>query len=62
MTNNMSVLAPYISIVGIIVVVILAFVILRFFWRHILKYLVQGCLAIVGILVLLAVLHYFRVF
>jgi hypothetical protein len=44
-------------------VVIVAFVIIRFFWQHILKYIVHGCLGIVGILVLLALLHYiFKIF
>jgi hypothetical protein len=57
---------PYNQIVwGILVIVgvILAFVVIRFFWKHILKYLFQGCLVIVGILGLLAVLHYyFKIF
>jgi hypothetical protein len=42
---------------------IVAVVLIRFFWKHILKYLLQGCLVIVGILALLALLHYyFKVF
>ena len=57
---------PYNQIVwGILVIVgiILAFVVIRFFWKHILKYLFQGCLVIVGIFGLLAVLHYyFKIF
>ena len=56
---------PYNQIVwGVVIVigVILAAVIIRFFWKHILKYLLQGCLVVVVILALLAVLHYFRVF
>jgi hypothetical protein len=59
----MTQLAPYIWIVGAVLVVIVAFVIIRFFWHHILKFVVQGCLAVVGILALVAVLHFiFRVF
>ena len=42
--------------------VIVAFVIIRFFWKHILKYLFQGCLVILVIIALLALLHYFKVF
>jgi hypothetical protein len=43
--------------------VILAFVIIRFFWKHILKYLFHGCLVIVVIIALLALLHfYFKIF
>ena len=53
---------PYNQIVwGILIIlgVILAIVVIRFFWKHILKYLFQGCLIVVGILGLLAVLHYY---
>ena len=46
-----------------ILAIIVVFVVFRFFWRHLLKYLFQGCLVIVGIVALLAVLHYyFKVF
>jgi hypothetical protein len=62
MNINFSGLTPYLWIVGAILVVIVAFVIIRFFWHHILRYLVQGCLVIVGIIILLAVLRYFKVF
>lgn len=56
---------PYNQIVWWILIglgVILAVVIIRFFWRHILKYLFQGCLVILAIIALLALLHYFKVF
>jgi hypothetical protein len=60
---NISQLGPYFWIVAIVVAVIVAFVVIRFFWRHILKYLVHGCLGIVGILILLALLRYiFKIF
>jgi hypothetical protein len=59
MNIDMSQLAPYIWIMAAVLVVIVAFVVIRFFWQHILKYLLQGCLVIVGILALLAVLHYY---
>ena len=48
-------------IVILIALVILAAVI-RFFWKHILKYLLQGCAVILVIIALLALLHYFKVF
>jgi hypothetical protein len=41
---------------------ILAVILIRFFWKHLLKYLFQGCLFILAILALLALLHYFKVF
>ena len=62
MNINMTQLAPYIWIVGAVLVVIVAFVIIRFFWHHILKFVVQGCLVVVGILILVAVLHFLKVF
>jgi|GEM_PF-1003454 len=57
---------PYNQIVWWVAIgvgVILAFVIIRFFWKHILKYLFHGCLVIVVVIALLALLHfYFKVF
>ncbi|MCX6034019.1 MAG: hypothetical protein NTV38_03440 [Chloroflexi bacterium] len=56
---------PYNQIVWWVLIglgVIVAFVIIRFFWKHILKYLFQGCLVILVIIALLALLHYFKVF
>lgn len=46
------------AVVGVIVV----FVVIRFFWKHLLKYLFQGCLVILVIIALLALLRYFKVF
>lgn len=56
---------PYNQIVWwvlIILGIIVAFVVIRFFWKHILKYLFQGCLVILVIIALLALLRYFKVF
>ena len=56
---------PYNQIVWWILIglgVVVAVVVIRFFWRHILKYLFQGCLVILAIIALLALLHYFKVF
>jgi hypothetical protein len=62
MNIDFSQLAPYIWLVAAVLVIAVAFVLIRFFWQHILKYVLQGCLVIVGIIVLLAVLHYFKLF
>lgn len=63
MNIDMAQLTPYLWILAVILAIVLAFVIIRFFWQHILKYIVHGCLGIVGILVLLALLHYiFKIF
>ena len=56
---------PYNQIVwGVVIIVgvIVAFVVIRFFWQHIVKFLLQGCLVILAIIALLALLHYFKVF
>jgi hypothetical protein len=62
MTVNVSQLAPFIWILAAILVGILAIVVIRFFWRHILKFLIQAGLVVVVIIALLALLHYFKVF
>jgi hypothetical protein len=62
MSVNLSAISPYLWIVGVTLVAIVAFVIIRFFWHHVLRYLVQGCLVIVGLILLLAVLHFFKIF
>lgn len=57
-TSNPIVLWGLIALAAIVV-----FVVIRFFWRHILKYLFHGCFVILLIIALLAVLHfYFKVF
>jgi hypothetical protein len=62
MNFNFSWLTPYLWIVGAVLLIIVAFVIIRFFWQHLLKYIVQGCLAIVGIIILVAILKFLKVF
>jgi len=61
MNINLSQLAPYIWYLAAFLVVVVILVAIRFFWQHILKYLFHGCLAVVGIILLLAILHYFKV-
>ena len=46
------------AIAGVVVV----FVVIRIFWKHILRYLFRGCLVILGVIALLALLRYFKVF
>ena len=62
MNIDMSQLTPYIWFLAALLAVIVVFAVIRFFWKHVLKYILQGCLAIVGVIILLAVLHYFKVF
>ncbi len=55
---------PYNQIVWwvlIVIGVIVAVVVIRFFWQHILRYLLQGCLAVLGVIALLALLQYFKI-
>jgi len=62
MTVNISQLAPFIWILAAALVIIVIFVVIRFFWRHVLKFLVKACLVILVIFALLALLRYFKVF
>jgi hypothetical protein len=62
MTNDLSQFAPYLWGLAAILLVIAAFIAIRFFWQHIVKHILKGCLVILGIIALLAVLHYFKVF
>jgi len=62
MNIDMSQLAPFFWVIAAILVVFIVFVLIRFFWHHILRYLFHGCVAVVGIVVLLAILHYFKIF
>lgn len=62
MTINISQLVPFIWILAAVLVVILVFVVIRFFWRHVLKFLIQAGLVVLVIFALLALLRYFKVF
>ena len=62
MLIDLSRLAPSLWIVAAILAVLVVFGIIRFFWQHIVKFLLQGCLVVVGIIILLAVLRYFKLF
>ena len=63
MTVDLSQLAPFIWIVAAILAVVLIVVVIRFFWQHVIRYLLHGCLSLLGILALLAILHYiFKLF
>ena len=46
----------------IILGVVAVFVVVRFFLKHVVKWLVTGCVTILVIVGILALLHYFRVF
>jgi fumarate reductase subunit C len=53
------------QIVWAVVIILLLIAVvgaIRFFWKHILKYLVQGCVVILAVIALLALLHYLNVF
>jgi uncharacterized membrane protein len=54
--------SPFFWFVAILVALAIIFVIVRFFFQHILKFLVQGCLVLLVIAAILALLHYFKVF
>jgi hypothetical protein len=62
MNFDLSHLAPFIWVLAAILAIIVVFAILRFFWRYILKYLFHGCVVIVAIVILYALLRYLKVF
>ncbi len=62
MTVNFSELAPFIWVVAAALVLIGVFVVIRFFWHHILRYVFQAGVVILGVVLLLAVLRYLKVF
>jgi hypothetical protein len=63
MSVDFSTLSPslivwlVLAVVGIVVV----FAVVRFFWKHLLKHVFQGCLIILAGIILLALLRYFKV-
>ncbi len=62
MSINFADLAPVIWIVAAVLILIGVFVVIRFFWHHILRYFVQAGVVILGVVLLLAVLRYLKVF
>ena len=62
MNFDLSHLAPFIWFLTAILAIIVVIAIIRFFWRHILKYVFHGCVIIVGLVILYALLRYFKVF
>jgi len=54
--------SPFIWLILLAIAVIVVYVVVRFFFQHVLKFLVHGCLVLVVIAALLALLHYFKVF
>ncbi len=62
MTIDFSQLATYIWILAAVLVIIGIIVVIRFFWQHVLKFLFHAVLVILGIVALLALLRYLRIF
>ncbi len=62
MSIDFSNLASYIWIVAAVLIFIGVIVVIRFFWHHILRYVVQAGFVILGVVLILAVLRYLKVF
>ncbi len=64
MSINLSSIStsPFIWLILIVIAVVVVYVVVRFFFQHILKFLVQGCLVLLVIATLLVLLHYFKIF
>ncbi len=41
---------------------LIVFVVVRFFWQHVVRYLLHGCVVLLAIIGIVALLHYFGVF
>jgi hypothetical protein len=54
--------AQMIGLFVIFLVLLIVFVVIRFFWQHVVKYLLHGCVVILAIIAILVLLHYFGVF
>jgi predicted exporter len=55
---SISLAWPLSGVIVAVVAVILAVVVIRFLWQHILRFLVHIVLSIAGIIAVLALLHY----
>ncbi len=53
---------PFIWLILLVIAIIVVYVVVRFFFQHVLKFLVQGCIVLLVIAAVLALLHYFKVF
>ncbi len=62
MTVDFSHLAPVIWLITAVILFGVVVVIIHFFWQHLVKYLAQGCAVILGVIALLVLLHYLKVF
>ncbi len=62
MTVDFSHLAPYIWILAAVLIVIAVFILIRFFWQHVLKFLLQVGAFILVILALWYLLRYLKIF
>ena len=62
MTINFSTLAPVIWVLAAVILLIGVIVVVRFFWHHILRFVVQAGVVIMGVVLILAILRYLKVF
>ncbi len=62
MSINFADLAPFIWVVAAALILIGVFVVIRFFWHHVLRFVVQAGVVILGVVLILAVLRYLKVF
>jgi hypothetical protein len=62
MSIDISRLAPFIWALSAILGLVIVVIVIRFLWKHILRFALHGCAAILVILALLALLRYFKVF
>jgi hypothetical protein len=62
MTINFAELAPFIWVLAGVLILIGVIIVVRFFWHHVLRFVVQAGVVILGVVLLVAVLRYLKVF
>ncbi len=62
MSINFADLAPVIWVVAAALILTGVIIVIRFFWHHVLRFVVQAGVVILGVVLILAVLRYLKVF
>ncbi len=62
MSIDIAHMAPFIWVAAGVLVLVIVIGVVRFFWHHVLRFVFHAGLAILLIVILLAVLRYFKVF
>ncbi len=62
MTINFSEMAPFIWVLAAVLVLVGVGVVIRFFWHHVLRFVIHAGIVIVAVVLIFAILRYLKVF